>query len=160
MLLPDEVATTLVRGRKQPSDLHGYKIVSVRLREAEFDAFSEQASTLGLTNNMALRIAARRIGGFLEVNDGTQDCLEEMIRTIGDISRKIADLNDSYTKSGKVDMKEFEALHASFGYKFARLDATLMSMLNVARRRLDGRLQLTDAAKSMMPEADRSFGKV
>ncbi|SCY90393.1 DNA mobilization endonuclease VirD1/MobC family subunit [Rhizobium sp. NFACC06-2] len=148
MLLPEEVATTLVHGRKQPSDLRGYKIVSVRLREAEFEAFAEQASALGLSSNMALRIAARRIGGFLEVNDGTQDCLEEMLRAIGDISRNISDLNDSYTKSGKVDMKEFEALHASFGYKFARLDATLMSMLNIARRRLDGKLQLRDAAKA------------
>ncbi|MGO6944728.1 DNA mobilization endonuclease VirD1/MobC family subunit, partial [Rhizobium johnstonii] len=46
----------------------GYKIVSVRLRSAEFESFSEQLRALGLTSNLALRIAARRIAGFLEID--------------------------------------------------------------------------------------------
>ncbi|WP_158268977.1 DNA mobilization endonuclease VirD1/MobC family subunit [Ensifer sp. NM-2] len=148
MLLPEVVATNLVSGRKQHSDPHGYKIVSVRLREPEFDAFAEQASAVGLTNNMALRIAARRIGGFLEVNNGTQEALEDLIRVIGVISGRIRDLKGSYAESGRVDMQEFAALHAAFGYEFARLDTTLMSILNVSRRRLDGRLRLKEAANA------------
>lgn len=145
--LSEEVAVSLSRTRDQQIDPHGYKIVSVRLREAEFQAFSTQAMALGITNNMALRIAARRIGGFLELDAKTQQALEEIVRRIGDIARSIGQLNTAYAQSGKVDMQEFQAQRAAFGQEFARLDATLLSMLNVSQRRLDGRLKLKDASK-------------
>ncbi|WP_117195891.1 T-DNA border endonuclease subunit VirD1 [Rhizobium terrae] len=146
-LLPEEMATSLSCTREQRTDPHGYKIVSVRLREAEFEAFSAQAMALGFTNNMALRIAARKIGGFLELDARTQQALEEIIQQIGTISRAINQLNVAYAQSGKVDMQEFQAQRAAFGYEFAKLDATLMSMLNVSQRRLDGRLKLKDASR-------------
>ncbi|MCJ9674097.1 MULTISPECIES: DNA mobilization endonuclease VirD1/MobC family subunit [unclassified Neorhizobium] len=146
-LLPEEIATSLSRTRGQQTDPHGYKIVSVRLREAEFEAFNAQAVALGITNNMALRIAARKIGGFLELDARTQQALETIIGEIGDISHAINQLNAAYAQSGRVDMQEFQAQRAAFGYEFAKLDATLMSMLNVSQRRLDGRLKLKDASK-------------
>ncbi|WP_045022979.1 MULTISPECIES: DNA mobilization endonuclease VirD1/MobC family subunit [Rhizobium/Agrobacterium group] len=124
-----------------------YKIVSVRLREEEFKAFSEQASEFGLTNNMALRVAARRIGGFIEVDTATREILETVLKSISDISRDIARMHATSMQSGAVDIAEFTKLRAEFGYEFARLDATLMSILNIAERRLDGRLRLQEAAK-------------
>jgi type IV secretion system T-DNA border endonuclease VirD1 len=124
-----------------------YKIVSVRLREAEFEAFSEQASEFGLTNNMALRVAARRIGGFVEIDMGTREVLEGILKSISEISRDIARMHATSMQSGVVDIAEFAKLRAEFGYEFARLDATLMSILNIAERRLDGRLRLQEAAK-------------
>lgn len=124
-----------------------YKIVSVRLREAEFEAFSEQASEFGLTNNMALRVAARRIGGFIEVDVGTREVLEAVLKSISAISRDIARMHATSMQSGAVNIAEFTKLRAEFGYEFARLDATLMSILNTAERRLDGRLRLQEAAK-------------
>lgn len=145
-LSPEEVAISLQRGAKK-IDPNGYRIVSVRLREAEFEAFSAQAASLGLTNNMALRVAARRIGGFLELDGGTRQAIEDVLGAIGVISEAIAQLNRAYDESGRVDMTEFAAQRAAFGYEFARLDATLMSVLNIAHRRLDGRLKLKDAAK-------------
>ncbi|MDH6298793.1 DNA mobilization endonuclease VirD1/MobC family subunit [Agrobacterium fabrum] len=122
-----------------------YKIVSVRLREAEFEAFSKQASEFGFTNNMALRVAARRIGGFLEIDMGTREVLEDILTSISEISRKIARMHAASMKSHAVDITEFAKLRAEFGYEFARLDATLMSILNIAERRLDGRLRLQEA---------------
>lgn len=127
--------------------LEQYKIVSVRLREAEFEAFSEQASELGLTNNMALRVAARRIGGFIEVDVDTREILENTLKSISAISRDIARMHATSIQNGAVDIAEFTKLRAEFGYEFARLDATLMSILNIAERRLDGRLRLQEAAK-------------
>ncbi|MBP2568515.1 MULTISPECIES: DNA mobilization endonuclease VirD1/MobC family subunit [Agrobacterium] len=124
-----------------------YKIVSVRLREAEFEAFTEQASEFGLTNNMALRVAARRIGGFVEIDMGTREVLEGILKSISEISRNIARMHATSMQSGAVDTAEFTKLRAEFGYEFARLDATLMSILNIAERRLDGRLRLQEAAK-------------
>lgn len=127
--------------------LDQYKIVSVRLREAEFDAFSQQASEFGLTNNMALRMAARRIAGFIEIDMGTREVLENILETISNISRDIARMHATSMQSGAVDMAELTTLRAEFGYEFARLDATLMSILNIAERRLDGRLRLQEATK-------------
>ncbi len=147
MLLPEDIITALQRKGAQKIDPAGYKIVSVRLREAEFEAFSAQATALGLTNNMALRIAARRIGGFLELDGGTREAIENALTAIGVISDAISQLNKAYNESGRVDMREFAAQRAAFGYEFAKLDATLLSLLNVAHRRLDGRVKLKGAAK-------------
>ncbi len=49
-----------------------FKVVSTRLRSAEYESFSRQARLLGLTDSMAIRVAVRRIGGFLEIDAGTR----------------------------------------------------------------------------------------
>jgi type IV secretion system T-DNA border endonuclease VirD1 len=131
---------------KKEVDPNGYKIVSVRLREAEFEAFCQQARALGLTNNMALRIAARRIGGFLEIDSATRARLETIVQLIGSTSHNLSKLHASCAQSGKVDMAEFATHRAAFGQAFAELDGLLRSILNVSRRRRDGRLMLQEQA--------------
>jgi len=143
-----ESAPISIRRRKQVVSADGYKIVSVRLREAEFEAFSEQASAFGLTNNMALRVAARRIGGFLEVDDDTRQLLLDISSAIDVVSERILDLKTDCARSGQVDMKEFAAQHAAFGRLFAQLDGELRTILNISRRRIDGRLMLQSAMNS------------
>jgi type IV secretion system T-DNA border endonuclease VirD1 len=151
-LLPDLISAPSQSApshrREQRADADGYKIVSVRLREAEFEGFSEQARSLGLTNNMALRIAARRIGGFLEIDNKTRLKLEEGVDAIGEISQQIARLHGLYKRIGQVDMEELAAQRAAFGREFAQLDAQLRIILNVSRRRVDGRVRLQDAMAS------------
>jgi type IV secretion system T-DNA border endonuclease VirD1 len=136
--------------RKHQVDPKGYKIVSVRLREAEFEVFSQQVSAIGLTNNMALRIAARRIGGFLEIDSELRERLEEISRKIGFISHHLGALKAGYAQSGKVDMEEFTRQRAGFDYEFQQLDGLLRSILNVSRRRLDGRLMLKGAVAEIL----------
>jgi type IV secretion system T-DNA border endonuclease VirD1 len=123
----------------------------VRLREAEFEVFCEQVRALGLTNNMALRIAARRIGGFLEIDPLTRRRLEEIVRNIGVISQNVTNLNAAYAQSGTVDMEEFAAHRAAFGLEFVQLDALLRSILNISRRRIDGRLMLQEVTTIARP---------
>ncbi|WP_425964498.1 DNA mobilization endonuclease VirD1/MobC family subunit [Rhizobium nepotum] len=48
--------------------MKGFKVVSTRLRSAEYESFSHQARLLGLSDSMAIRVAVRRIGGFLEID--------------------------------------------------------------------------------------------
>ncbi|MBX4967710.1 DNA mobilization endonuclease VirD1/MobC family subunit [Rhizobium binae] len=133
------------RRRAQRVDPKGYRIVSVRLREAEFEVLSEQAGSFGLSNNMALRIAARRIGGFLETDPKTRAVLEEIVEQIGLISQHLAKLQAAYRASGKVDMQAFAAQRIAFGEQFARLDSQLGTILNISRRRVDGRVILKEA---------------
>jgi len=129
-------------------DPDGYKIVSVRLREAEFEAFSEEVRGLGLTNNFALRVAARRIAGFLEVDRGIRNTLENAVSEIGNLSDNIAKLATNYRESGDVDMEAFAKARAEFGRQFAKLDTQLAEILNVSRRRVDGRERLRDAVNA------------
>jgi type IV secretion system T-DNA border endonuclease VirD1 len=126
-------------------DPAGYKIVSVRLREAEFESFSDQVQLLGLTNNLALRIAARRISGFLEIDFETRRILDEISREIGHLSQAIFNLNRKYSANGTVDLKEFKEHCKKFGLQFAKLDTQLGQILNTTQRRNDGR-QLLQAA--------------
>jgi len=153
-LLPD---LSSPNSRKKEVDPKGYKIVSVRLREAEFEVFSQQVAAIGLTNNMALRIAARRIGGFLEIDSQLRERLEDTIRKIGFISHHLGALKAAYAQSGKVDMEEFARQRAGFDYEFQQLDGLLRSILNVSRRRIDGRLLLKGAVAEM-PRSDVQSG--
>lgn len=126
-------------------DQNGYKIVSIRLRSAEFESFFDQANALGLTSNLALRIAARRIGGFLEIDQAMRRQLEQIMTAIGEISGNVGRLHAAYAESGKVDPRELARQRAAFGHEFAELDASLRSILNVSRRRADGRRLLEQA---------------
>ncbi|WP_217577447.1 DNA mobilization endonuclease VirD1/MobC family subunit [Mesorhizobium sp. GbtcB19] len=147
-LFQSDSAPTPSPRRPQGADPNGYKIVSIRLREAEFEVFAEQARAFGLTNNMALRIAARRIGGFLEIDSETRRMLLEISSAIDLMSERIVDLRSDCARTGHVDMKEFATQHAAFGRVFAQLDAKLRTILNGSHRRLDGRLMLRNATES------------
>ena len=56
------------------------KTLSVRLTAAELAEFDAQIATLGLKRSMALRIAARRVAGFVEVDAATVEALREIGR--------------------------------------------------------------------------------
>ncbi|MEI8703366.1 MAG: T-DNA border endonuclease VirD1 [Mesorhizobium sp.] len=125
----------------------GYKIVSVRLRSAEFESFSEQSRALGLTSNLALRIAARRIAGFLEIDADTRQNLQEITSSIGQIADALNDMSRIASRDGRVDIERFESHRQQFGQEFAALDALLRTILNISRRRQDGRRLLQESVR-------------
>ena len=126
-------------------DPTAYKVVSVRLRAAEFECFSEQAKILGLSNNMAMRIAARRVAGFLETDEPTRRMLQNILDEIGLIARALNDIDRVGKTRGTIDMDRLASMRAAFGQEFAQLDAHLRSILNLSRRRVDGRQMLRKA---------------
>lgn len=142
--LLDLVAPVSQRKRRSV-DPDGYKIVSVRLRQAEYEDFAEQVEALGMTTNQALRVATRRISGFLEIDQDSRRLLEQVVSEIGSLSRTIAALQTSYATSKDVDMPAFIAARTAFGQDFAILDNKLCEILNVSSRRVDGRHLLMDA---------------
>ncbi len=131
---------------RQPVNAGGYKIVSVRLREAEFVSFSEQAHAHSLTTNMALRIAARRIAGFLEVDANTRETLQEISRSIGEIASNLNSMRNITLRTGSPsDIAALTELRVAFGREFSRLDFLLQRILTLSKRRRDGRALLGDA---------------
>jgi len=129
----------------QPIDPGGYRIVSVRLRQAEFESFAEQARGLGLTHNLALRIAARRIAGFLEVDDETRQLLREISASIGEISFNLGQVRRAAERDGRVELDVLDEQSRAFGQQFTVLDDRLQMLLNVSKRRVDGRAMLRNA---------------
>jgi type IV secretion system T-DNA border endonuclease VirD1 len=140
-----------LKERKNPPDPMAYRVLSVRLREAEHRCFMEQVTAMGLSANLALRIAARRISGFLETDEETRACLREISGHISQISQSLMTLSQAAARSGTVNLSDLSRERMAFGEQFVRLDARLRTILNVAARRQDGKALLT---KSMRQKHD------
>ena len=134
------------QSKPNPEADNGYRIISVRLRSGEYQAFVQQVAALGLTHNMALRVAARRIGGFLEADGVTRHKLEQISSHIGEISAAVSRLHKTAARCQAVDMTEFERQRQAFGQEFAELDCLLQQILNISRRRQDGKRLLLEAS--------------
>lgn len=119
-----------------------FTVVSVRLRAAEFQEFSRQVRAFGLTNSMALRIAARRIGGFLEVEKETRQRLEETMQLIEHVSSNLARLADAFSADTAVNLAEFKQERRILSEALSRLESLLSQILNISLRRIDGRALL------------------
>ena len=126
----------------EPSPIENFRVVSVRLRWAEYESFAEQARGVGLSNSMALRIAARRVAGFLEVDRELREQMQEMLGMIGSVSHNVARLNAAYSQSAGVDLDALASQRFAFGEAFVKLDELLRFILNTSRRRTDGRFLL------------------
>ncbi|TIL22198.1 MAG: type IV secretion system protein VirD [Mesorhizobium sp.] len=135
------------RGRAAFADSSSYKIVSVSLRLAEFESFSEQSRAFGLTTNLALRIAVRRVGSFLEIDAEIRQNLQKITNSIGQIAEALRDMSRIANRKDTVDMARFGMHRQQFGQEFAALDAQLRTILNVSRRRQDGRRLLQEAVR-------------
>ena len=126
-------------------DIDAYRIVSVRLRQAEYECFTAQTEALGISHSRALRIAARRIAGFLEIDAPTRASLCRISEEISQISTSLRQLSRIAVRDGTVDMQQFTADRSAFGGEFRALDTLLQSILSVSHRRQDGMTLLKDA---------------
>ncbi|MGI8398241.1 T-DNA border endonuclease subunit VirD1 (plasmid) [Agrobacterium deltaense] len=133
--------------RREGPKIEGFKVVSTRLRSAEYESFSRQARRLGLSDSMAIRVAVRRIAGFLEIDAETRQKMEAILHSIGALSNNIAALLSAYAENPTTDLGALQAERNAFGKSFADLDSLLRSILSVSRRRIDGCSMLADASQ-------------
>jgi type IV secretion system T-DNA border endonuclease VirD1 len=128
-------------------DQEQYKIVSIRLRYGEYEALDQQARALGLTNSMAVRIAIRRIGGFLEIDPEMRHSLQAAVQAIGDVSASLSELAKACAAGERLDQDALAQQRVLFGKEFATLDGLLRRVLNISQSRIDGMLLLKDILK-------------
>jgi type IV secretion system T-DNA border endonuclease VirD1 len=143
-----DVFSSASRAQRLPKkvDPAGYKIVSVRLREGEFATFADQTAKCGMSHSMALRIAARRIAGFIEIDAITRDALQSISASIGEISSSIRRISHQAPTHLGFDMEQFTKARAAFGREFVELDSHLRLLLSLSKRRTDGCALLLDEA--------------
>ena len=133
------------RNKIKKEGLEGHSVVTVRLRNAEFLEFTEQVEAAGLTNNRAFRIAARRISGFLEIDEDTQSTLRNIARQISGIASNINQLAKIANTTNSVDHSAFLEERKKLGLELAQLSDIQQQLLNVGRRRQDGVRRLEKA---------------
>lgn len=123
------------------------KTVSVRLTEAELAEFDAQIAVLGLNRNRALRIAARRIGGFLEADAAQVETLREIARQLVGVARNINQIAKSANRTRDPDFIAFREDRAILGRQLAKVQDQTQGILSLAARREDGLERLARAAK-------------
>ncbi|MDO5758273.1 MAG: DNA mobilization endonuclease VirD1/MobC family subunit [Rhodobacterales bacterium] len=121
------------------------RVVTVKMTEAELAELDAAIAPLGLKRNRALRIAARRIGGFVEAVPEEVGLLRDAVRQLGGIARNVNQIAKAANRTGDPDYRGFMEERAALGREIARLDARLQAVLDLAARRRDGLARLEAA---------------
>lgn len=128
------------------------RTISVRLTEAELAELDAQIDGLGLNRNRALRIAARRIGGFLEVDGATVEALRAINRQLAGVATNINQIAHAANRTHDPDYRAFMAQRAELGRMLIETRGALQRILDLGARREDGFARLKAA------EAERAGG--
>ncbi|ABI93407.1 VirD1 (plasmid) [Roseobacter denitrificans OCh 114] len=122
------------------------KVISVKMTEAELAEFDAQIAELGLNRNRALRIAARRIGGFVENDAKTVELLRDMSRAIAGVATNINQIAKAANRTHDPAYHSFMAERKVLGLELSKLSAVLAPLMEVSRRRSDGLERLQKAS--------------
>ena len=141
----------LIRGRwrdpgAQSDGGRADKTISVKLTEAELEAFDAQIEAAGLKRNRALRIAARRIGGFLEMDQAALKELRHISRQIGGIANNVNQIARVSHVTKDPDYQAFVEERRYLGHELARVEGLMQRLLDIGQRRTDGLRRLEEAA--------------
>lgn len=123
------------------------KTVSVKMTEAELTEFDAQIARFGLKRNRALRIAARRIAGFVEVSPAQIEVLRDATRQLTGIARNVNQIARAANRTRDPDYRAFMEERAALGRELVRIEGQLQTLLDVAVRRSDGLTRLARAAE-------------
>jgi type IV secretion system T-DNA border endonuclease VirD1 len=123
------------------------KPVSVKLTEAELAEFDEAIARLGLKRNRALRIAARRIAGFVEADVETLAVLKDMSAQLSGIARNVNQIARAANRTHDPDYRAFMEERRDLGKQLARVEGQMRKFMDTAQRRSDGEARLKKAMK-------------
>ena len=132
------------RAKKEP---RADKTISMRLTEAELAELDAQIEGSGLNRNRALRIAARRIGGFLEVDGETVEALRSINRQLAGLATNINQIAHAANRTHDPDYRAFMAQRAELGRILIETRGALQRILDLGARREDGLARLKAAAE-------------
>ncbi len=122
------------------------RVVSVKMTEPEVAELDAAIAPLGLTRNRALRIAARRIGGFVEADPAEVEALRDAVRQLGGIARNVNQIARAANRTHDPDYRGFMEERAALGRQLARVEDRVQELLDLAARRRDGLARLEAAA--------------
>ena len=127
------------RAQKEP---RADRVIAVRLTEAELTELDAQIERLELNRNRALRIAARRIGGFLEVDTATVTVLREINRQLAGVATNINQIAHAANRTHDPNYRAFMTQRAELGRLLIETRGVLQRILDLGARREDGLTRL------------------
>ncbi|WP_203561129.1 DNA mobilization endonuclease VirD1/MobC family subunit [Jiella pacifica] len=126
----------------EPAD----RTIPVKMTASELAEFDATIAPLGLKRNRALRIAARRIGGFLEADPETLAAIRDIQAQITGIARNVNQIAKAANRTHDPDYRAFMEERRELGKALARLERHLLKITITAARRDDGKARLCRAA--------------
>ena len=123
------------------------KVFSIRATRAEVEEFDAQLETVGMKRSQALRIAMRRIAGFVEVDQAVTQELREATKQISGIAKNVNQIARAANRTHDPDYIAFMEERRALGKELSRVEAQMQRILNLAARRQDGLARLDEASK-------------
>lgn len=130
-------------GKPQRAD----RPISVKLTEAELAEFDAVISDHGLKRNRALRIAARRIAGFMEAHAETLAVLKDTNAQLAGIARNVNQIAKAANRTHDPDYRAFMEERRLLGRQLSRLEGQMRKFMDTAQRRSDGEVRLKRVAE-------------
>ena len=132
------------KGTKQRAD----RTIPVRISEAELAEFDDQIGVLGLNRNAALRICARRVGGFVELDLESKAELKALKAQLTGIARNINQIARAANRTADPEYHRFMKQRQALGPVLFSVEARIDRLLHQGNRRTDGRERLEREAGS------------
>ena len=123
------------------------KVFSIRATRAEVEEFDAQLETVGMKRSQALRIAMRRIAGFVEVDPAVARELRDATKQISGIAKNVNQIARAANRTHDPDYIGFMEERRALGKELSRIEAQMQRILNLAARRRDGLERLDKAAQ-------------
>jgi type IV secretion system T-DNA border endonuclease VirD1 len=123
------------------------RTVPVKMTVDELAEFDAAIAGLGLKRNRALRIAARRIAGFVEADPETLAVLKDMSTQLSGIARNVNQIARAANRTHDPDFRAFMEERRDLGKQLARVEGQMRKFMDTAQRRSDGEARLRKAMK-------------
>lgn len=118
------------------------RTIPVKMTASELAAFDAVIACHGLKRNRALRIAARRIAGFIEADPETLALLKDMSAQLSGIARNVNQIAKAANRTRDPDFLAFMEDRRELGKQLARVEDLLRQFVDTAQRRSDGEARL------------------
>lgn len=124
------------------------KVFSIRATRAEVEEFDDQLAQIGMKRSQALRIAMRRIAGFVEVDANVTKELRDATKQISGIAKNVNQIARIANRGvDHPDYRGFMEERRALGKELSRIEAQMQRILNLAARRQDGLARMAKAAE-------------
>lgn len=123
------------------------QVFSIRATRAEVEEFDAQLETIGMKRSQALRIAMRRIAGFVEVDPTVAQELRDATKQISGIAKNVNQIARAANRTHDPDYVGFMEERRALGKELSRVEAQMQRILNLAARRHDGLERLKKVAQ-------------
>lgn len=126
----------------------GFQMVSVKMRPAEAEEFASRCKELGVSKNHALRVMAREVCGFIEVDKEALIELKDMSRQLRGIATNINQIAKAGNRTLDPDYRAFMEDRRELGPELIKIQKHLQRILDLGRRREDGLEKLKSAVNA------------